>query len=338
MGEMEEELGSLKTKMEQLLREKQSYVDYIETLTLEKDEMIRTHTIETGELRKKVGVLSEHVERLESTSMAAAAAPQMGHAFSAGYGDLNDMDMTGAWDSANFLGGYVTEPDMKQDVSVMPTKKSENLASDESEKGASQGGLLFMLFLVGAFVMSRGSTPPMPRVSEDVRVASRALLENVFNDAGVGSQSHGLLQPMGPQPSGTASWAQPAAAAVAGGPMASGARVAPSMLEELGDTLTQPTEEQTTDQIFSMSAAQYNGVNSQDFLQHPPERSTSQGRKNLAEALASMRASNKQTGAAEVYTRSLLWDQIPRDVVKNFAKMVGECNKAQNEQQCNDTT
>jgi hypothetical protein len=41
-----------------------------------------------------------------------------------------------------------------------------------------------------------------------------------------------------------------------------------------------------------------------------------------------MRSSAKQSSAAEVYTRSLLWDQIPSDVVRTFAKMVAECNNA----------
>jgi hypothetical protein len=113
--------------------------------------------------------------------------------------------------------------------------------------------------------------------------------------------------------------------------------VTPSMLTELGDSLTQPTEEQTHDQIFSISAAQYNGVSDQDFLQNAPERTTSQGRRNLAEALAAMRTATKQTGAADVYTRSLLWDQVPSDVVRNFAKMFAECNNsAQNGQQCSE--
>jgi hypothetical protein len=98
------------------------------------------------------------------------------------------------------------------------------------------------------------------------------------------------------------------------------------MLGELTDSLTQPTQEQSNEQVFSISAAQYNGVSSQDFLQNPPtERSTCQGRKNLAEALANMRNNNKNS-AAEVYTRSLLWDQIPSDVVRSFARMVSECN------------
>jgi hypothetical protein len=41
-----------------------------------------------------------------------------------------------------------------------------------------------------------------------------------------------------------------------------------------------------------------------------------------------MRSSTKQQSAAEVYTRSLLWDQIPSDVVRTFARMVAESNNA----------
>lgn len=47
ISDMEEELSQLSRRNEQLL--------------LEKEEMIRSHTIETGELRKKVVVLTEHV-------------------------------------------------------------------------------------------------------------------------------------------------------------------------------------------------------------------------------------------------------------------------------------
>ncbi|EQL01186.1 bZIP transcription factor [Ophiocordyceps sinensis CO18] len=323
---LEEEISDLKAKMDQLLREKQSYTDYIETVTLEKDEMIRAHTIETGELRKKVSVLTEHVQRLESSPMVPAVSQV--NPFGGTYDDMGDMAMAEAWDSSGYLNDFA-DPPVKQQMTVVPVKKSETTIVVDGDKGASQGGLLFMLFLVGAFVMSSRSTPAIPRVSEDVRAASATLLDNVLKDAGVGSQSH-PLQPMAPQPSGT-SWSQPAP----GGSMPG---MGVSMLEELGDSLTQPTEEQTNEQIFSLSAAQYNGVNSQEFLQHSPQRSTSHGRRNLAEALATMRATDKQTGAADVYTRSLLWDQIPSEVVRNFAKMVAECSNAQNEHQRSETT
>ncbi|ODA79583.1 hypothetical protein RJ55_05177 [Drechmeria coniospora] len=331
--DMEEEMIGLKARVEQLLREKQSYAEYIESLTHEKDEMIQAHTIETGGLRKRVSVLTEHVQRLELNS-AASVPPRVQHPlFPGDYDEMDDMAMTGLWDNDNFIGDYASEePEIKQEMPTMPVNSSETPGIPDGDKGVSQGGLLFMLFLVGAFVMSSQSTPAIPHMSEDVRAASATLLDNVLKDAGVPPQTPSRHMPtMAPQPSGTTSWSpQPPKGTLVHLSAAS------SALEELGDALTQPTKEQTNEQIFSMSASQYNGLSNQDFPQNSPQRSTSQGRKNLAEALASMRSVSKQTGAADVYTRSLLWDQIPNEVVRNFAKMVAECNNAQKKQQCHE--
>ena len=316
--------------MESLMCEKQSLIDYIETQNLEKEEMIRAHTIETGELRKKVSVLPEHIQRLESNAMPSTLNGS--NAFPGSYDDMNDLTMGGAWDTSSFLNEYPIKPEVKQEMAVVPAKKNEtNPFTADAEKPAAQGGLLFMLFLVGAFVLSSRSTPSIPRVSEDVRAASATLLNNVLKDAGVNPQSNSVQA--APQPSGAVNWATTGAMPMDGMNLDS---VAPSMLAELGDALIQPSQEQTNEQLFSMSPAQYNGVTSQDFLQTPTEKSTSQGRRNLADALAAMRDNNKQNGAAEVYTRSLLWDQIPNEVVRNFAKMVSESNSAQNEQQSNE--
>jgi hypothetical protein len=230
--------------------------------------------------------------------------------------------------------------EVKQEMQIVPAaKKPEavSLPATDAEKPAQQGGLLFMLFLVGAFVLSsRSSTPSIPRVSEDVRAASATLLENVLKDAGVSQVGAAAgLEVMAPQPSGTIAaattnaWGSAQAPAPSSSSMAD--HVAPSVLGQMADALTQPTEQQTNEQIFSLSAAQYSDLTStQDFLPGAPpaERSTSQGRRNLAEALATMRSSTKQSSAAEVYTRSLLWDQIPGDVVRTFARMVAESNNA----------
>ncbi|CAH0026550.1 unnamed protein product [Clonostachys rhizophaga] len=322
--EMEEEMNELKAKMDQLLREKQSYVDYVETLTLERDEMIRSHTNETGELRKKIAVLTDHVQNNMGSS-----APNAANGFTGGYGDMEDLTMNAPWEQNTFVNNFPMEPEVKQEMSIVPAKKTEATFAGEGEKSTGQnGGLLFMLFLVGAFVLSSRSTPSIPRVSEDVRAASATLLNNVLKDAGVGSQTT-TMQALAPQPSG--SWSDPSTGVALNDIMPDS--VAPSMLGELGDSLTQPTQEQTNEQIFSLSAQQYNGVMDQDFIHNgAPERFNSQGRRNLAQELASMRTAIKQDGAAEVYTRSLLWDQIPRDVVRNFASMVAESNNAQNEQ------
>ncbi|KAG5927089.1 hypothetical protein E4U42_002600, partial [Claviceps africana] len=58
--DLEEELAALKHKLDVLMQEKNSMVGYMERMTLEKEDMIRTHTVETGDLRKKVNVLTDH--------------------------------------------------------------------------------------------------------------------------------------------------------------------------------------------------------------------------------------------------------------------------------------
>lgn len=325
IGGLEDTIAKMESQMQKLSMDKQNYESYINELEQKQEEMISRHTIETGELRKKISVLTNEVH---SMGRAATTAP----GFPGAFAEMDGMTMDCSWDNMPMFGDFPMEqstPEVKQEMQIVPAaKKSEVSLPTDSEKPAQQGGLLFMLFLVGAFVLSsRSSTPSIPRVSEDVRAASATLLENVLKDAGV-SQVASSLQALAPQPSGT-TWAQASQPSLSmSAPMVD--NVAPSVLGEMADALTQPTEQQTNEQIFSLSAAQYNDLTSQDFLQAatPAERSTSQGRRNLAEALATMRSSTKQSSAAEVYTRSLLWDQIPGDVVRTFARMVAESNNA----------
>lgn len=328
IGDMESEIEQLRVQLDQMFREKQQDLQLVEQLKFEKEEMVRTHTIETGELRKKVSVLTNHIQSLEGAAMSQTggmSAPP----FSSGshFGDMDGITIGGPWDNIGLFSTDFSmeqqqqqQPEVKQELQLMSSKKQEVAIPSDGEKTSTQGGLLFMLFLVGAFVLS-SRQPSIPRVSEDVRAASATLLENVLKDAGVSQSASTGLDLVASQPTGT-SWASaPTASMAVLGVGLNG--VAPSMLGDLSDSLTNPTEEQQNEQLFGLTAAQYDGVQSQDFLQNAPiEKPNSQGRRNLAEALASMRSNSK----AEVYTRSLLWDQIPSDVVRNFAKMVAECN------------
>ncbi|KAK4187963.1 hypothetical protein QBC35DRAFT_383595 [Podospora australis] len=323
ISSLEDTITEMQAALDKLTLEKEQVMQYARGLESERDDLISKHTIETGELRKKVSVLTNHVQSLEDVSTTASGFP-------GAFGGMEDITMDGSWENMPVFGEFPMEPaaEVKPETQIVPAKKPEVVLPTDCEKPAQQGGLLFMLFLVGAFVLSsRSSTPSIPRVSEDVRAASATLLENVLKDAGIAGQVPSGIAAMAPQPSGT-SWAQASGSSLSlAAPMVD--NVAPSALGEMADALSQPTEQQTNEQIFSLSAAQYNDLTSSDFLPNAPaERSTSQGRRNLAEALASMRNSNKQS-AAEVYTRSLLWDQIPGDVVRSFAKMVAESNNAQ---------
>lgn len=322
IGDMESEIEQLRSQLDQMFREKQQDVQVIEQLKFEKEEMVRTHTIETGELRKKVSVLTNHVQALEGAAMSQGNGMPNQDFPGPGYGGMEGIAMDAPWDNMGLFGTEfpMEQQDIKPEMQLVPSKKPEVTISNDVEKASTQGGLLFMLFLVGAFVLS-SRQPSIPRVSEDVRAASATILENVLKDAGVAQSASGSLDAMASQPTGT-SWASAPTASmpVLGGGLDG---VGPSMLGELSDSLTQPTQEQQNEQLFGLTTAQYEGVHSQDFLQNAPtEKPSSQGRRNLAEALASMRSNSK----AEVYTRSLLWDQIPGDVVRTFAKMVAECN------------
>lgn len=319
VGDMEEEINSLKARVDQLMRERQSYQECVEAMTLEKEELIRTHTIETGELRKKVSVLTEHVRRTDGSD-PLAGVDAVSHDFHGGFEPMAGMSMASDWNNLGYINNFgVEQPVKHDDMEMLPAKKTETAVVSEQDKSTAQGGILFMLFLVGAFVMSNRGTPNLPQVSEDVREASANILENVLKDAGVSTTTMGV-EAMAPQPSISASWDN------MGGVTYGGADMGSSMLGDLADSLTQPTQEQSNEQLFSITPDQYNGVASQEFIQPLPERTASHGRRNLAESLTTMRV-GKQS-AADVYTRSLLWDQIPSEVVRSFVKMVADCNQA----------
>ncbi|EJT81995.1 hypothetical protein GGTG_01969 [Gaeumannomyces tritici R3-111a-1] len=346
---LEEELEDMRLQMSHLMEERAQLVNRIQIHEFDKEELVRRHTEETADLRRKLKVLTTHIESTEGTDVSGASGlPVMPGAnaggFSGSFGPDMGISVDGSWDGMGYMPDFgaamdpaASVPDIKQELPqhkmqvVVANKKHD--AAVESEKPSTQGGLLFMLFLVGALVCSsRSSVPSIPRVSEDVRAASESILQNVIKDAGVAepAAATGFALRGAAAPSGTINW--PAPSPMASAPAATGLDgVAPSMLGDLTDLLTRPTAEQSKEEAFGMTASQYSSMMmSDEFLQAGPssgggERSTSQGRRNLAEAMASVRQGSK----AEVYTRSLLWDQIPSDVVRTFVKMVAECNQNQ---------
>jgi len=306
-------LAEAKLAMDDMLQKEQQYQQYIENMQMEKEEMLRIHTVESGDLRKKVSVLTEHIQKLESNTMSNAPNS---NGFTADYADIDSLTMDSAWDSISFLNDFSADPEVK--VENVPTKKIELLS--EPEKPAAQG-LIVMLLLFGAFVASRGSSSSIPQMSDDVRAAGATILEDIFKDAGVANTASAVSEAAAPIQSGT--WSTP----VINNDMVG---VTHSSLGDLTDSLAQPTQQQNNEQLFSLSAAQYNTLSSPDFLSNAPVRSTSVGRRNL---LAAMRNGNDpKKSAAEVYTRSLLWDQVPADVVRNFAKMVSEAQSSQEQE------
>jgi hypothetical protein len=97
----------------------------------------------------------------------------------------------------------------------------------------------------------------------------------------------------------------------------------PSNIGNLHKHLTSPTAYQEAEQTFAMTAEQYNALTTYQHMDTLPPAPMSSHRPNLAETLGRMREARGQS-AAEVYTRSLLWDTVPEDVVRAFKRAVAQ--------------
>ncbi|KAK5129141.1 hypothetical protein LTR08_003806 [Meristemomyces frigidus] len=308
----------------------------IETLQEQMMELKVQHNEETSNLRKKVNILTEQLEAGQSTAMSAAPS-------STGYNDFNaDMENLnmGPHDWESFIFANELQHDSPDDFTFdprpehlrqsptlekrpssstivpSPTNKPGENASDQPIATS----LLFMLLLCGAFVASKSGTSQsgeMPKMPAEVRAAAPTVLNNLLLGAG-SSATQGMFQAeCDPQPSGLASHSQ-----------ASGSR-----LEQMHHHLTSPTKQQEVDQAFSLTTAQYASIANMNYPSYD-ERPTSnqpgasrRPRRSLGEALASMEQEFQHSSKADVYTRSLLWSQIPLDVVNQFKEMVADHNE-----------
>lgn len=338
VGTLEVSVQDLSAQLNQVHLEKESMEAAFNN---EREEMIAKHTRETGDLRKKIDILTQHVQRLEGNQASNSSSNV--DTFHHGQDGMDAMDMSYNWTSLDFMTDFsqplpiaqaMAAAPPKEAKPAQPTQPSQAESSNTSDKSAAQGGLLFMLFLVGAFVMSSRSPPPISPASEEMRAASAALLENVLKDAGVDYASDSLSA-LAPRASGV-NW-QAAGHSNTVGDSRSGSGPSnkqPSFLDS--SHIGQPTEEQMKDQAFSLSAGQYSGVHAQDFLSMPSHEAPgdgSAGRKNLATAMEEIRSASKQSGAAEVYTRTLLWDKIPNEVIRDFTKLVVDGSNSHQQQQ-----
>lgn len=336
MCAMQEEFGQMRVEYDALVAEKENWHresmemhHLINQLQFDKEELVRNHTLETGDLRKKVSVLTERLEAATSNGMAVAPSSTYNDFTS----DMDNLNMGhNDWDNYIFVNDFASDDQQtpqEQTLAVVPRAK------DEDKPVAS--GLLLMLLLCGAFVASKSgnAAPPIPRMPDEVRAASATVLDSILKDAGVSSAftEQGVIANrvtgMEPAPSGIA-WPK---ATLSGSELAG---ISGSHFDQLHSQLTGPTKDQEHEQLFSITPAQYNSMTSLDFTRgrysmtsddlNDPLSPGSQPshRRNLAETLAAMREQNKGDSAAEIYTRSLLWDKIAPEVVHEFKRIVEE--------------
>ncbi|KXT09377.1 hypothetical protein AC579_6423 [Pseudocercospora musae] len=316
----------------------------INTMDDEKREMVMRHNEEASQLRRRVQILADQLEAGPAPAMSAAPS-------STGFTDFNaEMEALNMgphdWDNFIFVNDLQNDP--QDDFSFEPkpepvkptpelTKKSSSSTvtpasikrnNEHTNEQPIASGLLFMLLLCGAFVASqpaKSQPPDLPKMPEDVRAAAPAVLNNLLAETG-SSTSHDFNHPAArmdqhePMPSGL--------------PYSN--NIKPGRIDRMHRTITSPTKQQEIDQAFSLTPAQYASMTNMDYPAYnrqsgnepaPPQR------RNLAEALANLENSQPRNSKAEVYTRSLLWDQIPADVVRQFKEIVRDHKELETRQQ-----
>ena len=332
ISQLEDMVTALQKREADLLHEKgewiaqqQQITQYLESLHMEKDEMIRVHTLETAELRKKNNILMETVEKFER-----GMKPSMPGNHPAEFSGFDNLSMEGhhPWDEFN-IPNELSMPDSGpvQAAASAPSHSTVQTNERLDEKAAPSTSdypfswnAFYMCLLFGAFIASNNMSMPgksLPQLSEEYRTESANILKAVL-----ASSPTEIANP-GSNAATLASDIRPTAGAIGSMDMAS------SALDELHDTLVLPTEDQERAQVFSMNADQYNALTNfeDDNAGFKPQQPS-----DLQQALVAMRNNaahhRMHESTSNVYTRSLMWEHVPQKVIQDFQRMVQEYGSA----------
>ncbi|KAF3938419.1 hypothetical protein ABW19_dt0201224 [Dactylella cylindrospora] len=333
--ELEEKLNALTMrdadwaeKEQQWMREREMLEHHLQYAQMQNEEIVRKHTLESAEIRKKNTFLAQELDHMQEKLNQAALQAQSpaGVNYTEEF-TFDGMPIDSFWEPPSF-----SDSDFGMPVPDVPeTKVAPKMPEIKEEEKPVGSGLLFLLLLFGAFVASK-STPSssLPPVPQPLRTASAAVLNTIFEDAGV-------------KPTAAIATADPRNVELSVGPsvtqQVSDAWVIPktessqmigldsslAMLNRLEQPKSRAQEQQ---ELMMLTAAEYEEVTSKDFLRER-EFTTSEGRQNLQATLAALQKGHGKPSAAEVYTRSLLWDKVDAEVVRRFAAFAQATSDAQ---------
>jgi len=317
---------SASQEKDHLQRENAQLQELVQQAEWDKENMVNDHTKETSDLRKKIQVLTEIVDAHESSDSSRNGSTNYDFPLNQEMSGLSVDGLDMGWDDP--FADFVMDGDMTPNVSkplestlvIAPKKKIEEEKTDQS--GTS--GLLMLLLMCGAWVASKATTSmpvTIPRMPEEVRSDAAVVFDDLMKDHGVSTfQATGALEQVQTTTNVRhISFAMPSAAS------------STSRLSNMHNHLTKPTKRQEVESAFSLSVKQYEGLTSTDFAEPPystpPEDDASTSpshRRHLIDSLKAMREDAKGHATANVYTRSLLWERIPDDVVQQFKRMADQ--------------
>lgn len=346
---LEQQLAELNIERDNLSRDRQILVHrtqeaerIIESLHMEKRDMMMKHTEETSSLRKRIQVMTDRLDASPAPAMSANPSSSGFSEFNAEFDTLNigphDWDnLLFSPDTNNLVPedfafgqqsmGPIKQPSMlgKKASTATIVPSSTKKANENSSEQPIASSLLFMLLLCGAFVASKPSssaTSELPKMPPNVRAAAPTVLNNLLADTNPSAHQQQLRAAM-------QSFPEPVPSDV---PQMNNRGV--NKLDQLHHNMISPSKQQSDEAAFAMTQAQYASLmdigptTDADRMNgqiHP-------ARRNLAEVMANTHTPDP-SNKADIYTRSLLFEQIPADVVKQFKEMVRDRSQRDQQQQ-----
>jgi hypothetical protein len=336
MKEMQDQLDALFLERQNLHSHVQNLHHEVETLKSEKEEIVMKHTLETTTLRKKINVLKSELEHLPPIPQ------QSEYNFTS---ELENLSMNPDGDWSNWMADFPELDDMKPSTAnavnpettlVVGQRRRDTLVPEVNEKQMVSSSFLFLFLLYGAFVATRASSSTtVPPMAPEYRAEAQTILNQVLHE---NAETQNSAQAQMNDINTVVSWIQQNPSQTGHLPTFSPpARGNPqgvqSPLDSLTNQILTPTKQQEAEEAFSLTPDQYNSLTSMDFTrgsyQQRPVESNKPRNPSFAELLEARRKATQPETAAEVYTRSLMWDRVPPEVVQEFRKLVSENENAE---------
>lgn len=343
--EMEETMAHLESTLnherEQWMHQRQQYEQFIQQLQYDRDEAIRTKTLDTAELRRQNNVLKDTIRDLERQQHARLYSANTSDAFTTDFANFRALELDDTWEDEfsliNSEDLKMEEPDsLQRQATPRPTTSSQQPSmptssiNDTKADAGFSWNTFYMCLLAGAFIVSNtGSqaaksapsaaviTSNMPALSDDYRAEAGNVLNAVLASGPEGA--HEIL----PSRPATFSDHNTFQSFVPNSEMA---RATP--LDSLHTSLTTPSREQEAAAAFSLSAASYNhiahadgmfDVDDDEVVEVKPTR--------LQQLFTNMQAKqdglDKMSGmSSKARERSVLLDRVPEKVLRDFREMI----------------
>ena len=334
--------AALHQERQQRRQEQQQYEQYIQQLSFDRDEAIRTKTLDTSELRRQNNFLKDTVRDLERQKDARTFSTHDSDAFSNDFNDLRNLGLDDNWDDGFSLINSddlkMEEPDSSQrQATPRPTTKNPPSApvtkSDVKVDATFSWETFYMCLLSGAFIMSQAGSlskaanattsvavaPSMPALSDEYRAEAGNVLQAVL--ASGPENTHEVL-PSRPVASESNNFPHS---------MSDITRMTPqpcdNSLDTLQASLLTPSHQQQAIAAFTLSAASYNHINSPDCEFDDDDEVVEVKPTKLQQLFANMQAERdgleKMTGlGSKARERSVLLDRVPEKVLRDFREMI----------------